>query len=143
MRDWPEILVGTPAQPARQFYEFIFEYTGNYDRINAGLPSGYTRPNDAYALAHRGTWISEAQAEVMETALLDMKRAIPFAYRVFFKHFFSSMPLKQIFSSSKLRLEFKELYAWDGTLEELEYQLRRSTAFLFRKLEELTANDNA
>lgn len=136
MRDWAQILEGTPAQPGAGFYQFLREFT-NYDRDDAGFPCGYTKPNGAYLLEHRSTWITENQAELMYQAMIALRRDLPFAYRVFFKHWFNGLPLKKFAQLDKVALEFKSRFSWDGSIDELEWQLRRAEGFLFRELEQL------
>ena len=135
MREWDDILTGTAANPGREFYEFIFEYTGNYDRIDSGVPFGYTKPNTAYDLHHRDSWITEDQAGTMEHALIDLRNSNPFGYRIFWKRYFSSIPLRQFHKFPRLRKELRERYGWDGTVDELEWELRRAISFLYRRLE--------
>lgn len=137
MRDWSQILEGTPAQPGPGFYQFLREFS-NYDRDDAGFPCGYTKPNGAYLLEHGSTWITEDQAELMYQAMIALRTELPFAYRVFFKHWFNGIPLNKFSRLGKVALELKSRFSWDGSIDELEWQLRRGEGFLFRELQNLS-----
>ena len=137
MRGWEQILTGTAERPGREFYQFIYEFTGNYDRLGSGIPFGYTKPNSSYGICRRDSWITDAQAGLMEHALSDLRKGNPFAYRVFWKRYFSSIPLRDFRRSSRLCKELREVYGWDGTEEELKWQLGKALSFLFKRLEVL------
>lgn len=133
--EWAAILDGTALKPSAFFFEFLREYV-RYDSIDAGIPAGYVSVR--YGSSSKTTWVTDAHAVMMETALLDLRACSPFAYDVFFKFYFKHTPVCMMMTDRKTRTLFTAKYQWDGSADTLNYQLDCAHKFLFSKLRDLT-----
>ena len=125
---WSELADGTRTKPGNMFLAMIEDYV-LWSRIETGIPHRFASTLGDHN-TQRPRFLTDEQARVIGDGLAQMRFAEPFAYRIFWKYYFTGTPLSQMRKNCNFNYELRMMYSWDGSDEALAYALRKGRAYL-------------
>lgn len=126
---WEELADGTRTKPGSRFLAMLEDYV-TWSKIDTGLPHRYDSVLAEHEL-NRPLFLTDVQAKCISEGLVYLQFAEPFAYRVFWKYYFTGTPISVMRKNCNFNYELRSQYSWDGSDEALAFGLKIARAYLF------------